>query len=175
MNQMLARLRQQARSWPGRRISVEVLEHTRARCRHWLVVPSPAALREAQDVTAVGFFGDLRCQMDHAAIYDLEAEVVARLGRYAAAGLLSYYDAELKPGLHGNLVLFGTREVPAEWHMDVVHARAVALAPRHYRCVRLHRGTVRGPFPGCGELVVERTRYLDFGQEPAWRGLRRFG
>ena len=126
-------------------------------------------------MTAVGFFGDLRCQLDHGAIYDLEAQVVARLGRYAAAGLLSYYDAELEPRLHGNLVLFGTREVPAQWHTDVVHARAVALAPRHYRCVRLHRGTVKGPFPGRGELVVERTRYLDFGQEPAWRGLRRFG
>jgi hypothetical protein len=33
--------------------------------------------------------------------------------------------------------------------------------------VRLHRGTVKGPFHGHGELVVERTRYLDFGQEPA--------
>jgi hypothetical protein len=126
---MLGRLRQKARSWRGRRILVEVLEHTRAGCRHWLVVPSPSALRGARDVTAVGFFGDLRCQMDHVAIYDLEAEVVARVGRYAAAGLLSYDDAELEPGLHGNLVLFGTREVPAEWHMDIVHARAVALAP----------------------------------------------
>jgi len=46
MNQMLGRLRQKARSWRGRRISAEVLEHTRAGCRHWLVVPSPPALRE---------------------------------------------------------------------------------------------------------------------------------
>lgn len=126
---MLGRLRQKARSWRGRRISVEVLEHTPAGCRRWLAVPSPSALRGARDVTAAGFFGDLRCPMDHVAIYDLEAEVAARPGRHAAAGLLSYDDAELEAGLHGNLVLFGTREVPAEWHMGVMHARAVALAP----------------------------------------------
>jgi hypothetical protein len=174
MGRMLQRLRLEARSWPGWRTSVELLEHTRAGCRHWLVVPSTPALRGAQDVTVVGFFGDLRGGMDHSAVYDLEADVVARLGRYASAGLLSYYDAEIARGLHGNLVLFGTREVPCEWHGDVVHARAVALAPSHYRCLRLHRGIIRGAVLGQGKLVIKRTRYFDFGRQPAWRGLRRF-
>jgi hypothetical protein len=175
MERMLGRLRHEARSWPGRPTSVELLGYTAEGCRHWVVVPRPVALLEARDVTTVGFFGDLRLGMDHAAIYQLEAQIVRRLGRYAAAGLLSYYDAELEHGVHGNLVLFGTREVPAAWHGDVVHARAVAQAPRHYRCVRLHRGVIRGPFPGTGHVVVERTHYFDFGREPAWRGVRRFG
>ncbi len=144
------------------------------RMLHWLVVPSTPALRDAQDVTVVGFFGDLRGGMDHSAVYDLEADVVARLGRYAPAGLLSYYDAEIACGLHGNLVLFGTPEVPCEWHGDIVHARAVALAPSHYRCLRLHRGIIRGALLGHGHLVIKRTRYFDFGRQPAWRGLRRF-
>jgi hypothetical protein len=175
MGRMLARLRLETRSWSGRRTPAELIAYAGDGCRQWLVVPCPSALREAQDVTAVGFFGDLRPQVDHAAIYQLEAEVVARLSRYAADGLLSYYDAELERGIHGNLVLFATREVPAAWHGDVVHARAVCLAPRHYRCLRLHRGIIRGPFLGSGDLVVERTRYFDFGQEPAWHGLRVFG
>jgi hypothetical protein len=172
MDRMLTRLRLQARSWPGGPGSVEWLKHPEAGLRHWLVVPRTSALLAARQVTAVGFFGDLRPGVDHAAIYQLEAEIVGRLPRYAAAGLLAYYDAELDHGVHGNLVLFGTPEVPPEWHGDVVHARAVALAPHHYRCIRLHRGLIRGPFRGTGGLAVERTRYFDFGGELAWRGLR---
>jgi hypothetical protein len=174
MDRMLGRLRREARSWPGWRTSVELLKYTRAGCRHWLVVPDVPALGGARDVTAVGFFGDQRPGMNHAAIYRLEAEVVARLGRYAPVGLLGYYDAEIAPATHGNLVLFGTREVPAEWHADPVHAAAVAITPRHYHAVRLHRGIIGGALLGRSHLVIEQTRYFDFAQQPAWHGLRRF-
>jgi hypothetical protein len=153
---------------------VELLEYTRVGCRHWLVVRDTPALTGARDVTMVGFFGDLRGGMDHSVVYDLEAEVVARLGRYAPTGLLCYYDAEVAPWLDGNLVLFGAPEVPGEWHGDVVHARAVALASAHYRCIRLHRGIIPGALLGEGQLVIQRTRYFDFERQPGWRGLRRF-
>lgn len=175
MGRMLQRLRREARSWPRWQASAEVLKHTRGSCRHWLVVPSAPALAGARDATVVGFFGDLRPGMDHSAIYQLEADVVARVGRYAAAGLLGYYDAEIAPALHGNLVLFGTREVPPEWHRDHVHAAAVASAPRHYSVVRLHRGMIGGALLGPGHLVIQQTRYFDFRQQPAWHGLRRLG
>jgi len=175
MERMLQRLRREARSWPSWRTSVEVLKHTRTGCRDWLVVPNAPALAGAHDVTVVGFFGDLRPGMDHSAIYQLEADVVARLGLYTPVGLLGYYDAEIAPALHGNLVLFGTRDVPPEWHRDRVHAAAVASAPRHYRAVRLHRGMIGGALLGRGHVIIQRTRYLDFGQQPAWHGLRRFG
>ena len=99
MDRMLQRLRREAKSWPSWRTSVELLEYTRDGCRHWLVVPWTPALRGAQDVTVVGFFGDLRPGMNHSAIYDLEADVVARLARYAPAGLLGYYDAEIARAL----------------------------------------------------------------------------
>ena len=171
MERMLARLRVQARSWAGKPGRVELLEHT-AGLRQWLMVPRCIALQAARRVTAVGFFGDLRPSADHAAIYQLEADIVERLPRYAAAGLLSYYDAELDPGVHGNLVLFGTPEVPSAWHRDGVHARAVTLAPRHYRCIRLHRGLIGGPFAGTGGLTVQQTRYFDFQAEVPWQGLR---
>jgi hypothetical protein len=174
MGRMLRLLRREAQSWPSGRTSVELLKHTRVGRRHWLVVPSAPALAGAHDVTVVGFFGDLRPGMNHAAIYQLEADVVARLGRYAGVGLLGYYDAEIAPAVHGNLVLFGTSEVPPAWHRDRVHAAAVALAPRHYGAVRLHGGTIRGALLGRGHLAIQRTRYFDFGQQPAWHGLRRF-
>src|SRR5262249_5021308 len=51
MDRMLERLRREARSWPSWRTSVELLKHTRAGCRHWLVVPSAPALGGARDVT----------------------------------------------------------------------------------------------------------------------------
>jgi hypothetical protein len=174
MDQMLQRLRHEAESWPSWLTSVERLEHTLDGCRHWLVAPWTPTLRAAHDATVVGFFGDLRPGMNHSAIYDLEADVVARLGRYAPLGLLGYYDAEIARGLHGNLVLFATHEVPSEWHHDLVHAKAVALAPRHYSIVRLHRGIIRGALLGRGHLIIQRTRYFDFGQHPTWRGLRQF-
>ena len=175
MSWMLQRLRVEARSWPEWQPSVEILKYARGGGRHWLVVPNAPALGGAHEVTVVGFFGDLRPGMNHAAIYALEADVVAGLGRYALVGLLGYYDAEIAPAVHGNLVLFGTREVPWQWHRDRVHAGAVAIAPRHYSAVRLHRGVIRGALLGRDQLVIQRTRYFDFGQQPAWQGLRRFG
>jgi hypothetical protein len=171
MERMLARLRLQMRSWGGKPGRVELLEHT-AGLRQWLMVPCGAALQAARAVTAVGFFGDLRPGVDHAAIYQLEADIVERLPRYAAAGLLSYYDAELDPGVHGNLVLFSTPKVPPAWHRDDVHARAVTLAPCHYRCIRLHRGLICGPFAGADRLAVQQTRYFDFQAGAPWQGLR---
>lgn len=172
MDRMLTRLRGQTPSWASGPGSVEVLEYPAAGLRHWLVVPGTRALLAAHQVTAVGFFGDLRPGVDHGPIYQLEADIVGRLPRYAATGLLAYYDAELEPGVHGNLVLFGAPEVPPGWHSDAVHARAVALAPHHYRCIRLHRGLIRGPFVATSGIAVRRTRYFDFAAEPAWRGLR---
>jgi hypothetical protein len=174
MNRMLQRLRLEAQGWPSCRTSVEMLKYTRAGCRHWLVVPNAPALGGAQDVTVVGFFGDLRPDMNHSPIYELEADVVAGLGHYAPVGLLGYYDAEIAPALHGNLVLFATREVPSEWHGNRVHAAAVAIAPRHYSVVRLHRGIIRGALLGRHHVVVQRTRYFDFAQQPAWHGVRQF-
>ena len=176
MSRMIDRLRLEASSIEAAgdfsNEPVERLEDA-AGGRQWIVLPRPSALLVAKNVTAVGFFGDLRGGTDHAPIYRLELAVVARLGRYADVGLLSYYDAELEPGVHGNLVLFGTAEVPAVWHKDFVHRRAVALAPVHYRSLRLHRGAIPGPFIGIGSLTVQRTRYFDFSHEPAWRGIRR--
>jgi hypothetical protein len=172
MGRMLTRLRRESRSWPSLPTSVEMLTYAPSGCRHWLVVPDAPALGGARDVTAVGFFGDLRPGMDHSTIYELETAVVARLGKYVPAGLLGYYDAELAPALHGNLVLFRT-EVPAEWHGDRVHAEAVKIAPCHYSVVRLHRGIIRGALLGRGHLVIQRTRYFDFRQQPAWHGLRK--
>jgi hypothetical protein len=142
--------------------------------RHLLVVPDTQALVGARDVTAVGFFSRPREDVDHAILFELEDELVARMGTYAEAGLLSYYDVELVKGAYGNLILFSTPDVPEAWYGDVVHRRAVELSPGHYYEVRLHKGFVPGRLVDEGKVVIERTKYFDFTGESRWLALRRF-
>jgi hypothetical protein len=145
--------------------------------RHLLVVPSVQALVNAKEFSAVGFFGKPRDDVDHDVLFALEEELVERMGRYGDVGLLSYYDVELvaPKGTYGNLILFSTPDVPAEWHQDEIHNRAVNLSPGHYHQVRLHKGSVSGSMlEGC-QITIERTKYFDFTGDEVWFGLRRFG
>jgi hypothetical protein len=145
--------------------------------RHLLVVPNVRNLIEAAEFSAVGFFGKPRDDVDHDVLFALEDELVERMKRYADVGLLSYYDVELvaPKGTYGNLILFSTPDVPAEWHQDEIHSRAVNLSPGHYHQVRLHKGSVSGSMLGGCQITIERTKYFDFTGEEIWFGLRRFG
>jgi|SRR5581483_34829 len=174
MREMLTRVRAVILAWGSEPPpSGSVLEHDHDGHRHWLVVPEPAALAGASDVTAVGFFGQRREGRDDRVLFDLEAQIVASFPEYARMGLLSYYDVEFAGGRYGNLILFATPDVPPAWYENEAHERAVQISPLHYTSIRLHKGHVAGPLAGDGDLTIERTKYLDFG-DPAWRGLRQF-
>jgi hypothetical protein len=176
MRVMLERERNWARGWAdenGARGHVAREPDEEGR-RHLLVVPDVGALRDAGDVTAVGFFGRPREEVDHAILFDLEDELVSRMGAYAELGLLSYYDVELVKGAYGNLILFSTPDVPDEWRADTVHRRAVKISPGHYYEVRLHKGSIAGSVLGEGTIAIERTKYFDFKGDEVWYGLRRF-
>ena len=173
MADMLARERAAARTWvvenaTGPRVS-ERADDDR---RQLLVAPDSVALVEARDVTAVGFFGQLRQGVDHTILFDLEARLAETFADYAALGLLSYYDLGAEHGRFGNLVLFSRPDGPELWHANPAHRQAVAVAPLHYESIRLHRGHIPGPFLGTGALLVERTSYLDFRDERPWRATR---
>jgi hypothetical protein len=144
--------------------------------RHLLVVPNVQALVQAEEFTAVGFFGKPREDVDHDVLFGLEDELVGRMGRYGEVGLLSYYDVELvaPKGTYGNLILFATPDVPEEWYRDEIHSKAVSLSPGHYHQIRLHKGSVHGSILGGCQIAVERTKYFDFTGEDTWFGLRRF-
>jgi hypothetical protein len=144
--------------------------------RHLLVVPSVRKLVEAAEFTAVGFFGKPRDDVDHDVLFELEEDLVGRMGRYGELGLLSYYDVELvaPKGTYGNLILFSTPDVPEEWYRDEIHGKAVKLSPGHYQQIRLHKGAVTGSMLGGCEIAVERTKYFDFTGDQTWFGLRRF-
>jgi hypothetical protein len=181
MRGMLDHERDLARAWqeagsdaPAQIVSNEQDEAGR---RHLLVVPATRAFFDAADVTAIGFFGRARESVDHAILFGLEEDLIGRMPDYGEVGLLSYYDVELftPKGAYGNLILFSTPDVPAEWYRDEVHRRAVELSPGHYHEVRLHKGRVPGPLLGSGQIAIERTKYLDFQNGDTWFGLRNFG
>jgi hypothetical protein len=176
MRHMLAHERQRALEWididAGRHV---IREHDAEGHRHLIVIPDTGRLLESEDLTAVGFFGTPREEVDHSLLFTLEDELIERMDRYGEAGLLSYYDVELVKGEYGNLILFATPDVPPEWHRDDVHRRAVEVSPGHYHHVRLHKGTIPGRLHDGGDIRVERTKYFDFDTgNGTWFGLREF-
>jgi hypothetical protein len=176
MSAMLQRQREVVRSWSDETTSAAIRrDGSGGERRQYLAVPSADALLQARDVTAIGFFGQTR-DSDHSVLFQLERDVASAFPRYAAAGLLSYFDLELEDGSYGfgNLIVFSTPDVPREWFANAAHERAVAVSPGHYHSIRLHKGTIPGPFLGESDVAIERTKYFDFDCDPAWRGLRVF-
>jgi hypothetical protein len=180
MRAMLESERELAQAWadagPDAPPKVVSNEYDEAGRRHLLVVPDTRAFVQSADLTAIGFFGRAREEVDHSVLFGLEEELVGRMDSYAKVGLLSYYDVELvlPKGSYGNLILFSTPDVPEEWYRDEVHRRAVQLSPGHYFEVRLHKGSIPGRLVDGGQITVERTKYVDFKDTDVWFGLRRF-
>ena len=176
LRRLLEHERSRARAWAAddaaHATDVVVAETDPEGLRHLFVVPDTRALLDAESPTVVGFFGRPREDTDHTILFGLEEELVASMGAYAEAGLLSYYDVELVKGSFGNLILFRGPGIPAEWGENPIHRRAVELSPDHYHEIRLHQGTLAGRLLDGGELTIDRTRYLGYDGEGVWRAVR---
>ena len=173
MTTMLGRLRAMARGWlesAPTGVGFAVRRVDASGLRTWVRVPDRAALLAAGNLTAIGFFGQARGEIDHRPIHELEAAIVATLEH--VAGMLSYYDQELPHGRYGNLILCSDPEVAVRWRAHELHRRAVELAPRHYHSARLHGGAVCSPLLGDADVTVLRTRYYDFDSHPPWLAVR---
>jgi hypothetical protein len=178
LRSLLAHEQERARVWAedplGCPKDVVVRETDAEGRRHLLVVPDAAALLEARDPMVVGFFGRPRADADQQVLFELEEELVAGMGEYAAGGLLSYYDVELVKGAYGNLILFANQDGPVRWRENPVHRQAVEISPGNYHEIRLHQGTLSGRVLDDGLLRVVRTRYLEYGGGDVWRAVRWF-
>ena len=176
MGRLLGNERERARfladDWLEGRKDVIISETDPEGLRHLLVVPDTRALLDARNLTVVGFFGRPRPDADVTGLFDLEEELVAGMGAYAAGGLLSYYDLEFVKGAYGNLILFATPDGPGAWGENPVHHRAVDISPANYHEIRLHLGTLSGGLLEPGTLSLSRTRYLDYGEREVWRAVR---
>lgn len=175
MMRILALQREVARTWGPDIDGPGISERVHGETRQLLAVPDGRALLRARDVTAVGFFGELRAGVDHAELFDHEHAIARTFPEFAPDGFLSYFDFGPEHGRYGNLILFWTPDVPDAWHRSPVHRAAVAVAPLHYHHIRLHRGRIPGPFMGDGQVEVRRTQYLDFDGPQPWRALRTYG
>ena len=153
MSRMLALEREIALTWGPDIDSPGISEQTSEGRRQLLAVPDGRALLRARDVTAVGFFGRLREDVDHAVLFEHERRIAQLFPRYAPLGFLGYLDVGPN-GRCRQLMLFWTPDVPDAWHRGEAHRRAVADAPAHYLHIRLHKGRIPGPFMGAGEVKV---------------------
>ena len=139
---------------------------------HRIVVPNWGALQARENITAVGFFGQTRPDVNHSPIMDLENQLIERLPE--TPGLLTYYNLH-RPRLgYGNLVLFESGETKDGWRDNRIHERAVERTPQHYYSVRLHNGLISGGIMQADELNLLRTKYFDFRSIPHWRAVREY-
>jgi hypothetical protein len=174
MARILALEREVALTWGPEIDGPGISEQVQGQTRQMLAVPDGRGLLTARDVTAVGFFGRLRADVDHDVLFEHERAIAQTFPDFAPLGFLSYFDFGPEHGRYGNLILFWTPDVPDAWHRSEVHRAAVSVAPAHYEYIRLHKGRIPGPFMGNGQVEVVRTQYLDFGGATLWRGLRSY-
>ncbi len=126
-----------------------------------------------EDVAAVGFFGQIRPEVNHGPIMDLENELIDQLP--ATPGLLTYYNLHRPKLGYGNLVLFVSEDAKDGWRDNNTHGLAVDKTPDHYYSVRLHNGLIPDGVMGSASLVLLRTKYYDFRTVPHWRAVREYG
>jgi hypothetical protein len=139
---------------------------------HHVAVPDWEVLAATRPAAMVGFFGQARDDICHEAIIALEHDIVDRARAFP--GLLAYHNAQLAGGQWSNLVVFRSLDDTGDVTGDPVHVAAVAVTPRHYSSLRLHRGALAGGCLGDAPAVVAETLYLDFEQSPTWRALRAY-
>ena len=181
MRSMLDHERDLARGWQnaGSDAPAKVVsnENDDAGLRHLLVVPNTQALIDSADVTAIGFFGKAREEVDHEVLFGLEEALIGRMESYGEVGLLSYYDVELAAAeglLRQSDPLLDVRRSGRVVPRRRAPASRAALARATTTPSGFTRAESRGRVLNGGQLAIERTKYLDFEAPDIWFGLRTF-
>jgi hypothetical protein len=138
---------------------------------HRLVLPRPDRLRQQEQLTVVGFFGQSRKDADPDTIGEFDRTLIAEIEEHD--GLLSYSSMALSRGNFGNLVLFADEAARDHWNSSQAHAHAAqVLAPRYYLSVRIYNGRLPGGITHNSELRLTRVKYYDYRSQPMWRAVR---
>ncbi len=131
----------------------------------------PGLLFETHNLTVVGFFGQKRQDADVRPL--LEADRRFEETFHDHPGLLSLSTVRLAGGDFGNLVLFASPEAKDHWNFNPLHYELVAkISPPYYRSIRLNNALLPRGLDGVDDLVLQRTRYIDYDSEPVWRAVR---
>jgi hypothetical protein len=138
---------------------------------HRLLICDEKRLRAHQELCVVGFFGDRRSEVDIAPLEKANMAIVAEFEKYP--GILSYSSMELAGGHWANMVLHDDPVDTEFWRKSKLHQHAVAfLSPQHYKSVRLHNGRLTAGLFDDPEIIIKKTKYLDFQGESEWRAER---
>lgn len=136
---------------------------------HRIVLPDIPSLISAEELAAVGFFGQARTGVDHTPIGDLEQQLISTMD--GTDGLVAYYNVHWPTEGWGNVVLFADVAHRRGWGGDARHEEAVRRAPQHYRSVRLHHVALPGGLDG-GAIRLTSTTFLDYADAGSWRATR---
>lgn len=138
---------------------------------HRLIVCNEGRLRSHRGLSAVGFFGLRRTDLDIGPLEAANTSVVAEFPDYP--GILSYSSMELGEGQWGNVVLHEEPEDAERWRGSEIHAKAVAeLSPIHYVCVRIHNAMLTDGLFADPQVTIKRTKYYDYSGEEEWQAVR---
>ncbi len=136
-----------------------------------MLLCDPTSLHGRASAQLVGFFGERHPDRDGAPLEEANFEIVLEFQKYP--GILSYSSMELADGNWANLVLHNVAEDRETWRASEAHARAAReLSPLFYRTVRIHNGVLPDGVMGSRSIVVERTKYWDFGSAKVWHAVR---
>ncbi len=170
MAQTLCRIMMQSKAFPDQpRPLILFLEEVGGRF-HRVVLSRPERLLTPSDLTVVGFCGQKRPGVDRGPVDTIDEELISELPRHT--DLLSYSTLQLESGNSCNLVLFSRPEGVSHWAGSAKHAQAIRLSPQYYTVVRLHNAILPGGLMSDNRLVLIRTRYFDFQEEPPWQAVR---
>ncbi|MGH8928476.1 MAG: hypothetical protein ACRDWH_09010 [Acidimicrobiia bacterium] len=136
-----------------------------------VVIGDSMSLHNRRQAHLVGFFGERHLDRDSAPLEEANLEIVLELRNYP--GILSYSSMELVDGNWANLVLHNVAADRETWRASEAHARvARELSPQFYRTVRIHNGILPDGVMGSRSIVVERTKYWDYGSKTVWHAVR---
>ena len=138
------------------------------------VICDPVALAQPMERCVVGFFGERRPEAKQSVVDDIEVDLLAEFRSHP--GILSYSSTELVDNYWANLVIHEKPVDSQEWRNSAVHRRAVAeISPRQYRSVRIHNGRLPGGVVGSGAIIIDRTKFWDYGTPEVWEAVRDYG
>jgi hypothetical protein len=140
--------------------------------RRRIVVCEPERIRVRNRVCVVGFFGERRDADGERPLDELEVGLLREFRGYP--GILSYSSIELANDYWTNLVVHNVPDDSDAWRGNTAHAHAVAVSPEIYASVRIHNGHLDDGVASSQAIVVDRTKYWDYRDEPTWHAVREF-
>lgn len=139
--------------------------------RHRIALARPEELVICPELAVVGFCGTRWPDADRAPLDAVDAELLAEFMQHSY--LLSYSSLEVEDGNWRNLVLFSHAQGIGHWAISLKHAQAAqVLAPSYYQNIRLHNGVLPGGLMSDHDLILTRTKYYDYQDQPLWWAVR---